>query len=206
MEPVTERRPALVAPGWSARSRSHTLQRAERMGSACGLPRHGQHQGRLGYGASRRSQPGAQPIDVRTQLVARSRWRRVYGSRQHHRQLSQNWRLDLLAGDLGQAQLEGQPQLITVHPTNGTSGIELREGDLSLNSDWRLEDGSRSLPAVGWSESADALVTHLNLPPGWELLGASGVDQVEHTWPANWDLLVCSSYWSSRLRPHGSPT
>jgi hypothetical protein len=103
--------------------------------------------------------------------------------------LSQNWRLDLLTGDLGQAQLEGQPQLITVHPSNGTSGIELREGDLSLNSDWRLEDGSRALPAVGWSESADTLVTQLHLPPGWELLGASGVDQVDHTWLANWDLL-----------------
>ncbi len=104
--------------------------------------------------------------------------------------LSQSWRIDLLRGELGQARLNEQPQLITQHPTLGTSGIELRDGELQLTADWRLNENTREIPAVGWSESADSLVTHLHLPPGWKLLGASGVDLLERTWLASWDLLA----------------
>lgn len=104
--------------------------------------------------------------------------------------LSQNWRMDLLHGELGQARLNEQPQLITQHPTLGTSGVELRDGELALTADWRINDSARSLPAVGWSENADSLVMRLHLPPGWKLLGASGVDLLERTWLASWDLLA----------------
>lgn len=104
--------------------------------------------------------------------------------------LSQNWRIDLLRGELGQARLNEQPQLITQHPTLGTSGIELRDGELALTADWRLNDNTRQLPAVGWSENADSLVSRVHLPPGWKLLGASGVDLLENTWFSSWDLLA----------------
>ncbi len=104
--------------------------------------------------------------------------------------LSQNWRIDLLHGELGQARLSEQPQLITQHPNLGTSGVELRYGELTLTADWRLNGSTRELPAVGWSENADTLVTRLHLPPGWKLLGASGVDLLERTWLASWDLLA----------------
>lgn len=104
--------------------------------------------------------------------------------------LSQSWRIDLLRGELGQARLSEQPQLITQHPTLATSGIELRDGELTLTADWRLNENTRQLPAVGWSENADSLVTRLHLPPGWKLLGASGVDLLENTWLASWDLLA----------------
>lgn len=104
--------------------------------------------------------------------------------------LSQNWRLDLLVGELGQAQLDGQPQLITRHPSTATPGVELRNGDVHLTADWRLDERRRELPAVGWSENADTLTTQLHLPPGWWLLGASGVDSLGNTWLASWDLLA----------------
>jgi hypothetical protein len=104
--------------------------------------------------------------------------------------LSQSWRIDLLHGELGQARLNDQPQLITQHPTHGSLGVELRDGELQLTADWRISGNSRTLPAVGWSENADVLTTHLHLPPGWTLLGATGVDVVERTWLASWDLLT----------------
>lgn len=104
--------------------------------------------------------------------------------------LSQSWRIDLLHGELGQARLNDQPQLITQHPAQKTLGVELRDGELQLTADWRMKGNAGTLPAVGWSENADFLTTRLHLPPGWTLLGASGVDVVERTWLASWDLLT----------------
>ncbi len=68
-------------------------------------------------------------------------------------------------------------------------GVELPLGPLALDADSRVAGGARRLPAVGWDADVDALSATLELPPGWRLLHASGVDEASPTWIADWSLL-----------------
>jgi hypothetical protein len=98
-------------------------------------------------------------------------------------------RLDLLApGALGRVAVDGQDQLVTSNPETRAAGIELRRAALRLEADSRLVSLG-SLPAVGWSAGAEQLRATLHLPPGWSLLGASGVDSLPGTWTSRWTLL-----------------
>jgi len=97
-------------------------------------------------------------------------------------------RLELLEGELGRVSFIGEDQLITVGEA-GRPGIELRATNASLTAEWRAETSPSSLPAVGWSEDAQSSTTTLNLPPGWELVHASGVDRAPGTWVDRWSLL-----------------
>ncbi|MFZ4578179.1 MAG: hypothetical protein ACOYOB_07230 [Myxococcota bacterium] len=106
-------------------------------------------------------------------------------------ELHQGWRLDLAApGVLGRVgdPNSGSAHLITKDPKTGRAGVELREGQLSLQADSRLADRSSELHAVGWDHDANSLKTTLHLPPGWKLLAASGVDQMPETWLNSWTL------------------
>lgn len=103
-------------------------------------------------------------------------------------QMSRGWRLDLTNGQLGRVLLDGVPQLITANPLSGKPGVEVRETQLDLVAEWRLERGLRELPAVGWSEDVQELQTRVHVPPGWQLIGAGGVDGVSDTWLSRWDL------------------
>jgi hypothetical protein len=100
--------------------------------------------------------------------------------------LQRGFRLDLLSANLGHAVDHGADQLITQHAKH--SGVELRQREVQLQTEWRLEHGQRELPAVGYNEDAHSLETTLNLPPGFMLLGAEGVDQLSGTWLESWDL------------------
>lgn len=104
--------------------------------------------------------------------------------------LNRTWRLDLVAAGskLGHAAVDGEDQLITENPKTKKPGVELRKGALALTAEWRLESGTRKLPAVGWTEDVQRLSATLNLPPGWTLLTASGVDELPGTWWDEWDL------------------
>jgi hypothetical protein len=104
--------------------------------------------------------------------------------------LARTWRIDLLSGELGHVAVSGVDQLITSSPTSGSRGVELRQGSLVANAEWRLEDARGELPAVAWSENVESLGTNLHLPPGWQLLGASGADSVSDSWLSRWDLLA----------------
>ena len=42
---------------------------------------------------------------------------------------------------------------------------------------------------MGWDADFDGLSATLELPPGWRLLHASGVDRAQPTWIASWTLL-----------------
>jgi hypothetical protein len=98
-------------------------------------------------------------------------------------------RLDLLPpGTLGRVAVSGQDQLVTANPQTSAAGVELRRASLSLEADSRLALGG-ALPAVGWSTAVDDLHTTLNLPPGWNLLAASGVDSLPGTWTSRFSLL-----------------
>ncbi len=101
--------------------------------------------------------------------------------------LHKGYRLDLLQGDLGHVASGETDQLITRSPASGKPGVELREANLRVVAEWRNEKALDELPAVGWSEDVQKLEATLHLPPGWSLLSASGVDEVQ-TWISRWDL------------------
>jgi hypothetical protein len=102
--------------------------------------------------------------------------------------MQKEWRLDLVSGDLGHVAIAGVDQLITKAPRSGRPGVELRQATLDLAAEWRAENSLEKLPAVAWSEDVQSLRAMLNLPPGWSLFSATGVDRVE-TWLSDWDLL-----------------
>ena len=97
-------------------------------------------------------------------------------------------RIDLAEGELGRMTMDGADQLITLGP-DGRPGIEVRTLRTHVSAEWRHEGAPSELPAVGWSEDAQSSTATLNLPPGWQLLHASGVDHAPDTWVARWTLL-----------------
>ena len=98
-------------------------------------------------------------------------------------------RLDLLPpGTLGRIAVSGQDQLVTAHPVTKASGVELRSSALQLEADSRLAV-TGSIPAVGWTTGVEQLQATLRVPPGWSLLGATGVDRLPGTWTSRWTLL-----------------
>ena len=103
--------------------------------------------------------------------------------------LTAGWRLDAGPGmDLGRVVLDGEPQSITLDQASGAAGVEVRRGQLDLNADSRLLRTSR-LSATGWARDFSQVSADLNLPPGWRLLAALGVDRAPGSWLAAWTLL-----------------
>jgi hypothetical protein len=103
-------------------------------------------------------------------------------------QLSVGARLEALApGELGRVDVNGTGRVITALD-GGPAGIEVREGHLNATADLAYAQ-TGDLPAVGWSRDASSLRVELNLPPGWELLTASGADRVSGSWVKRWSLL-----------------
>jgi hypothetical protein len=103
--------------------------------------------------------------------------------------MTRGWRLN--AGEalsLGRVSLDGQPQSITRDEQTGGVGVEVRRGALDLSADSRLP-GVRVLPAAGWDQDFRKLSYELNLPPGWRLFTATGVDAAPGTWTSAWTLL-----------------
>ena len=90
---------------------------------------------------------------------------------------------------LGRANVNGADQPVTRRAGVTQLGVEVPLGPLQLEADSRVEDGARRLPAVGWDHDFDALEASVQLPPGWRLLHASGVDRASPTWIASWTLL-----------------
>lgn len=122
-------------------------------------------------------------------------------------ELTRGWRLD--AGpDLvpGRVLLNGAPQFIT--ELDGRHGVEVRRGAIDLRADSRIDDVA-ALNAVGWAQDFDRVSASLNLPPGWRLWSARGVDAVSDTWLQRWSLLdlflvfivalAVAKQWSWRL-------
>ena len=106
-------------------------------------------------------------------------------------EMHRDWRLDWAGnGVLGRVHDTGAGQdlLITTHPESKRPGAELRRGKLNLRAELRVPLEEGSLQAVGWGFDAQNLSATLHLPPGWRLLGASGVDHMPGTWLASWTL------------------
>ncbi|MFU8790092.1 MAG: hypothetical protein ACNA7G_13770 [Methylobacter sp.] len=103
--------------------------------------------------------------------------------------MTRSWRLNTLpATQLGKAALNGSNQFIT-QDKSGKQGIEVRTGTITLDADSRVVGAVGSTSAVGWEQDFHSVRAELNLPPGWRLLAASGVDNVPDSWISRWTLL-----------------
>ncbi|HAA02514.1 MAG TPA: hypothetical protein DCE18_03980, partial [Syntrophobacteraceae bacterium] len=104
--------------------------------------------------------------------------------------MSRQWYLAMNPpGILGRVTVDDEDQLITSHGKDRKPGVELRKGQLRLAAESRFEASSCVVPAVGWDHDVQSLAAELNLPPGWRLLAARGVDVVPGTWLERWSLL-----------------
>jgi hypothetical protein len=103
-------------------------------------------------------------------------------------------RLEMTPGtELGRVALGDRDQLITRLDDAERSGVEVPQGPIYLVADSRIpaDDGwiARTLPAVGWDHDFQGVEAQLNLPPGWRLLYARGVDRAATSWIERWTLL-----------------
>ena len=107
--------------------------------------------------------------------------------------LHQEWRLDYGrdAGKLGRVrELNTADDLLITQSTRAPEldGVELRAASINLEAEVRMESARAELPAVGWEHNVQSLEGTLHLPPGWSILAARGVDQMESTWLDSWNL------------------
>lgn len=108
--------------------------------------------------------------------------------------LHRSWRLEMAPPSrlervsIADRDQVNRDQVITRRPGTELTGIEVREGKIALTAEGRLP-GRRSLPAVGWNHDFQEVSGSLHLPPGWRLLGTTGIDQVPGTWIGQWTLL-----------------
>lgn len=104
--------------------------------------------------------------------------------------LSRQWYLAMNPPSrLGRVTIEGVDQLITEQGEAKKPGVELRKGYLNLEAESRLPARLEEIPAAGWDHDFQSVSGILNLPPGWKLLTAFGVDNVDQTWFERWSLL-----------------
>jgi len=104
--------------------------------------------------------------------------------------MTKGWRLNALPEtSVGQVKLNGQNQLVTTSIDTRKQGVEVRKGTLKLKADSRINGNISNISAVGWEQNFQQVRAELNIPPGWRLLAASGVDNDPNSWISQWTLL-----------------
>ncbi len=104
--------------------------------------------------------------------------------------LSRSWHLAMPPPMvLGRVSVDGSDQLITLQGDPPSPAVQLRRGRLSMTADSRLPRSGATLPAVGWDHDVQSMGGRLNLPPGWTLFSAAGVDVPTGAWLQRWTLL-----------------
>lgn len=104
--------------------------------------------------------------------------------------MTKGWRLNALSEtEVGQVKLNGQSQLVTRSIETNKKGVEVRKGKVEMQADSRINGGIGEISAVGWDQDFHQVRAELNIPPGWRLLAASGVDNVPNSWVSRWTLL-----------------
>ncbi|MCK5122383.1 MAG: hypothetical protein KAQ91_10380, partial [Methylococcales bacterium] len=104
--------------------------------------------------------------------------------------MTKGWRLNALPEtQVGQVKLNGQNQLVTRSVDTNKKGVEVRKGNVNLQADSRINGDISHISAVGWEQDFYQVKAELNIPPGWRLLAASGVDNVPNSWVSQWTLL-----------------
>ena len=108
-------------------------------------------------------------------------------------QMLSDWRLSLKSPYLlGQFSLNNTPQLITLFENadgEKIPGVEVRQGQLNAHALSMVENKWR-LNVSGWQQNFNQIQTTLSIPPGWQLLTAFGVDQIEGSVLSQWSLLI----------------
>ncbi len=93
----------------------------------------------------------------------------------------------------GKVTIDDTEQLVTTInlSQNGykNAGVELRRGVLNLVAESKIRTSVYAIPATGWLHSFQKVTGELNLPPGWRLIAAKGVDNISGTWIKRWSLL-----------------
>ncbi len=92
-------------------------------------------------------------------------------------------------GEPGRMTINNKDQSIVLLGKDQLPGVILTEQRLKLTAESRYELFSSTLPSVGWDQDVNKLNAKLNLPPGWTLLAAKGVDTASDTWLSKWNLL-----------------
>ena len=101
-----------------------------------------------------------------------------------------SWRLEMQApAALGRVAIDGTDQVITRRAPDTPAGIEIRQGQAAIEADSRIPERRSVLSAVGWDADFQEAATTLMLPPGWRLLYATGIDDIDATWVSTWTLL-----------------
>lgn len=104
--------------------------------------------------------------------------------------MNQDWRLEINApAQLGRVNVNGQDQFITRLAEDKRAGVEIRQRNVQLNAESRLEEHLNILPAVGWNHDFQSVKATLHLPPGWRVFNATGIDSITNTWLRKWTLL-----------------
>ena len=103
--------------------------------------------------------------------------------------MTTGWRLEVNPRqELGRATVNGQEQFITRMGDSGKAGVEMRYGSIDLVAESRI-GRSGSLPVTGWERDFQSVKGTLNLPPGWSLFHAAGIDNIRDTWMSRWNLV-----------------
>lgn len=113
-----------------------------------------------------------------------------YSVRDHIRgTMTTGWRLEVNPDqELGRVTVNGQEQFITRLADTKNIGVEMRFGEINLVAESRIDRKGR-LPVAGWDRDFQSVKGTLNLPPGWSLFHAAGIDNIRQTWLKQWDLL-----------------
>ena len=157
------------------------------------LPAYKINQGQaMGFNVIRRGDPEPEPNQL---SITRKLWLDFDGKGYTvndaiNGKMTSGWRLNALpATQLGKVTLDSNNQLITQQAGTDKQGVEVRKGMIMLNADSRIKGDIDSMSAVGWEQSFHNVSAELNLPPGWRLLAAGGVDNVPDSWISRWTLL-----------------
>ena len=115
---------------------------------------------------------------------------RGYSARDHITgTMTTGWRLVVNPHqELGRVTVNGQEQFITRMEDSGKVGVEMRYGSIDLTAESRIRRAGK-IPVTGWERDFQSVRGTLNLPPGWSLFHAAGIDNIRDTWMNRWDLV-----------------
>jgi hypothetical protein len=101
-------------------------------------------------------------------------------------QMTSQWRLNASTSThIGRATVNGSPVLTT--SIDDQKGIEVRSQNIDLEAVTQTSSPN-SFSALGWETNVREFSATLNLPPGWRVIAATGVDGIRGTWLQQWDL------------------
>ncbi|MDF1525255.1 MAG: hypothetical protein RRA15_03385 [bacterium] len=83
---------------------------------------------------------------------------------------------------LGRVNVSGEDMLITTRKGTDTKGVEVWLGQIKTVAASRVEGKISRLKATGWDHDFTSASAKINMPPGWEVLAVTGVDNRPRTW------------------------